>query len=84
MRSRPAPWPRPALRWGGCPGGEDHDRDHANPLKFGLQSLRPPTLALGTHSLGWEPTVWEPTISRTTDFGSGDALTGLGAYSLGA
>ena len=56
-------------------------------LHLGAYSLAPTILDLGQHSLDWGPTAWgltsEGLQSLGTDFGSQDALTGLGAYSLG-
>ena len=52
----------------------------------GLQCLGPPIWDLTVLSLDWRlhsgPTFWEPTVSRATDLGSGNALIGLGAYTL--
>ena len=52
------------------------------------RTISPPILGPGMHSLNWAPTIWNPTIwglqSHTTNFGTRDALSGLGAYSLEA
>ena len=40
-------------------------------------------IAFVCESTVWGSTVWEFRGSRATDFGAGDALIGLGVYSLG-
>ena len=68
-------WSQRCTHWTGCLQSE------ANSL--GPCSLALPVLELGMRSLDWD-LQFGGLQSRTTDIGAGDALTGLGAYSLAA